>query len=90
MIQARPEVSLLVLEVFSGGEESREESREEFGEGVRSVCSRLRLWRGRWMVIAHFLGNMKRLRCRKRRASDVPGWRGVESNKGKCSQFKIP
>jgi hypothetical protein len=55
---------------------------------VRSVCSRLRLWRGRWMVIAHFLGKMKRLRCRKRRASDVPGWRGVES-KGKCSQFEI-
>ena len=56
MIQARPEVSLLVLELFSGGEESREESREEFGEGVRSVCSRLRLWRGRWIVIARFWG----------------------------------
>jgi hypothetical protein len=51
MIQARPEVSLLELVVVvavSGGEESR----EEFGEGVRRDWSLLRLWRGRWMVIS--------------------------------------
>jgi hypothetical protein len=48
MIQARPEVSLGLLVVVSGGEESR----EEFGEGVRRDWSLLRLWRGRWMVIS--------------------------------------
>jgi hypothetical protein len=61
MIQARPGVEfewlvamfslelrlVLLLLLLSGGEESR----DEVGEGVRRDCRRLRLWRGRWMVI---------------------------------------
>jgi hypothetical protein len=48
MIHARPEVSLGLVVLNSGGEESR----EEFGEGVRRDWSLLRLWRGRWIVIS--------------------------------------
>lgn len=87
MIQARPEVSLLELELLvSGGEESREELWEEFGEGVRSVCNRLRLWRGRWMVIARCLGDLKRLKCREgERVMSEAGRRGVENER--CSRL---